>query len=221
MMPFPGGLEATPNATLLFSLAASALNLAAIGRQTTFIRSLIKTLSIFLLAVLAVVTDGPWLLVLGLLLSAAGDFVISREGDRAFMGGLVLFLLVHFAYMALFVSRGEGLALPAAEPWRYVLGLALILAPLALLAVVRRHADPGMKLPVTVYAVVIMAMGLCALTVKAPLVLAGAVLFMISDSILALEKFVVPANPAYTWMQHATWITYYGAQLAITLAFLL
>ena len=49
---------------------------------------------------LAVVENGPLLLFAALALSAVGDAFLSREGDRAFLGGLASFLAAHLAYIA-------------------------------------------------------------------------------------------------------------------------
>ncbi len=73
-----------------------------------------------------------------------------------------------------------------------------------------------------VYAAAIFIMGLSALTMNSVMIVAGASLFMISDGILAAERFVISAvSPHRRWMQVAVWTTYYAAQLLITLGFVL
>ena len=72
-----------------------------------------------------------------------------------------------------------------------------------------------MKVPVIVYTIVILAMALSALyrnAEGASLVLIGAILFVSSDSLLALNKFGEPFPGARFW----TMSTYILAQFLIT-----
>lgn len=222
MMPFPGGIEATPNATLLFSVGAAILYLLTVDMGPTLARTAVKTLSILLLAVLAFTQDAPWLLVLALLLSAAGDAFLSRDGELPFMAGLVSFMAAHLAYIVLFLGNGEGLGLLAGEPWRAALALLLVLFAVAMLLALWRPVGSDLRPPVAIYMVALLAMALAALTMRLPLVLCGALLFMASDAMLAWEKFVARPQASYRPLMHrAVWITYYGAQMAIVLAFVL
>lgn len=228
MMPFDGGIDSLSNGTLLFSLAASGFYLLVQGRPPSWRRTVAKTAATALLAVLAAIEGGPALLVAALALSALGDAFLAHDGDRAlgdkaFMGGLASFLLAHLAYAALFVSVGGGLEIVLAQIWRA--GLVLVVAVLAgiLLRYLLPAAGPALRLPVAVYAAAIMAMMLAAATVPAPLVLIGAALFVTSDALLAIERFLTPPGPqrgsARTGAQ--IWVFYYLAQLAITLGFVL
>jgi hypothetical protein len=53
MMTFPGGIEATANATLLFSLAAAVVYALILNTRETLLRSAVKTLAVALLAAAA------------------------------------------------------------------------------------------------------------------------------------------------------------------------
>ncbi|MEQ1953703.1 lysoplasmalogenase [Mesorhizobium sp. CN2-181] len=177
-----------------------------------------KTLAVALLAVLAGMQGGHWLLVLALALSAAGDLFLSRSGERAFLAGLASFLAAHIAYVALFANVGGGLGVLAAAPWRGALAAVLAVYGLVMLALLWRRIGPELRMPVAVYIVTILAMGISALTLDAPLVIIGALLFMTSDTLLATEKFLLPAiSRQRDWMRYAVWGTYYVGQLAITL----
>ena len=92
-MLFPGGIEATPNATLIMSAGAAVIYAVIVNTRPTLARTVVKTLAVALLAVLAIVENGPLLLFGGLALSAVGDAFLSRDGDRAFLGGLASFSL--------------------------------------------------------------------------------------------------------------------------------
>lgn len=222
MMPFQGGIEETSNAALLLSLAAAVLNLFFVDLRPTLKRSVVKTLAVLLLAVLAFVRQGPPLLVGALTLSAAGDAFLSRDGERPFLAGLASFLAAHLLYIALFAFSGGGAAVVLSEMWRIGVAIVMVLAALAMIVLLLPRVAPGLRLPISVYVAAIVVMGLAALTTNSLPVIIGAALFMVSDGILATEKFLVAAaTPAWAMMRYAVWVTYYAAQLLITLGFLL
>lgn len=221
MMPFPGGIEETANGVLLLSVGAAALTLFMVDLPPRLVRSLVKTLAVSLLAVLAFVRQGPLLLVGALALSAAGDAFLSRDGERAFLAGLASFLTAHLLYIVLFVSLGGGAA-ALAETWRVGVAVAMALAAAAMIAHLLPRVAPKLRVPIIVYAAAILAMGLAALTTNSPAVIAGAILFMLSDGILATERFLLAAvSPLHAAMRYAVWVTYYTAQLLITFGLLL
>ncbi|TIP00966.1 MAG: lysoplasmalogenase [Mesorhizobium sp.] len=222
MMPFPGGIEANANATLLFSFVASVIYAFALDMPPKWTRTAAKTLAVALLAVLAAMQGGPPLLVAALGLSAIGDAFLSRDGEKAFLGGLTSFLAGHIAYVALFSQAGGGLRLLSAESWRGAIALAMAAFSIVMLAALWRRVGPQLRIPIAVYVAAILAMGISALTTGSAWVIAGAVLFIASDGLLATERFLLAAiSPQRLWMHYAVWVLYYAAQLAITLGFLL
>ena len=82
-------------------------------------KSAIKTGSVVILAVLALVGGGPLALVLGLLFGAMGDFWLSRDGARSVLVGLVSFAFGHIAYSVLLWQFG---AVAAVSIWTVLLG---------------------------------------------------------------------------------------------------
>ena len=221
-MPFAGGIDANANATLIFSLVAAVIYAFTLGMPQSLARSAAKTLAVAMLAVLSALQGGPLLLVAALALSAVGDAFLSRDGEKAFLGGLASFLVSHIVYIALFLRSGGGLGLLGAEPWRGAIALALAVFAIVMLAALWRRVGPGLSVPIAIYVVAILAMGMAALTTNSAWVIGGAVLFMASDGLLATEKFLVAAiSPHRAWMRLAVWVLYYAAQLAITLGFLL
>ncbi|TSE12868.1 lysoplasmalogenase [Mesorhizobium intechi] len=221
-MPFAGGIDANANATLIFSLVAAVIYAFTLGMPPSLARSAAKTLAVAMLAVLSALQGGPLLLVAALALSAVGDAFLSRDGEKAFLGGLASFLVAHIVYIALFLRSGGGVGLLGAEPWRGAIALALAVFVTIMLAALWRRVGPGLRAPITIYVVAILAMGVAALTTNSVWVIGGAVLFMASDGLLATEKFLVAAiSPHRAWMRLAVWVLYYTAQLGITLGFLL
>ncbi len=221
MMPFDGGLVGTANGTLVLSVAAAALYLPTTARPASWRRLAAKTAGVALLAVLSLAVGGPWLLTLALVLSALGDACLAREGEGAFMAGLASFLGAHLAYAVLFAGAGSA-ALFAGEPWRPLVALGL--AAFAGLFYKRLHPvlPAALVVPVAVYVLAILAMGVAALFLPAPLVIVGAVLFMASDAILGAERFLLAEASAHRlWSRPAVWVLYYAGQLAIVLGVLL
>ncbi|MER8726528.1 lysoplasmalogenase family protein [Mesorhizobium sp. M1027] len=221
-MPFPGGIDANANATLVFSLAAAVIYAFSLGMPPRLSRSAARTLAVAMLAVLVVQQGGPWLLVAALGVSAVGDALLSRDGEKAFLGGATSFLAAHVLYVVLFLRAGGGLGLLLAEPWRAAIVLAMAVLVLAMVFALRRRVGPALRLPIGVHAGALLAMGIAALTLNSVGVIGGIVLLMLSDGLHAAEKFLLPAiSPHRIWVRHAVWALYYVGQLAITLGFLL
>jgi uncharacterized membrane protein YhhN len=137
---------------------------------------------------------------MGLLLSIIGDVVLISSSDRMFIVGLVAFLLTHVFYL---IGLKEELLNFTA--WSTILILFIYVNAMRLLrrivAVMRAKGQGVLSVPVIVYGLVISLMLYAAMatmydpawkTSAAILVSAGAILFWISDLILAWNKFVSP-----------------------------
>lgn len=221
MMPFAGGIESTANGTLLLSLAAACMYFFLIDAPVSLRRSVVKTVPVALLAMLVLVREGPLLLAGALALSALGDAFLSRDGDKAFLGGLASFLLAHVLYVVLFALSGEGIEALLSPP-RLIMGVVIAALALAMLALLWPRVETALRLPIVVYIAAILAMELAALTLGDPRIIVGAVLFMTSDALLATEKFLLAASsPHRAWMRYAVWVFYYVAQALIALGFLI
>lgn len=218
MMPFAGGPSNIENGTLIFAALAALLYLLLVEQPRTMKRATVKTASVALLAVLAVVTGGPLLLVVALFLSAIGDAFLAFDGEKPFIGGLGAFFAAHLAYVALFVSEGSVAA--AASAPRFAIAVAMAVAAGYLIARLRPTVGDKLRLPVTAYGLAILAMGLTSLMVARPLVPLGAAMFMSSDSLLGSERFLLsPGSTLRRPFVYAVWALYWLAQAAITLAF--
>lgn len=175
----------------------------------------IKGLSIAVLAAL------PWisrqmgdhrragLLSVALLASSAGDVLLDVDPERLFVPGLCAFLAAHLIYTVLFATN-RSCWQRIETPRRFL----LIAVPVYVFLVsVWLVPDTGpLKIPVTIYIFAITAMTTTALGSRfAWRVAAGAVLFLASDSLLAIAKFHGPF-PARDYL---VWTTYYAAQYLI------
>jgi uncharacterized membrane protein YhhN len=165
-----------------------------------------KPLPVLSLAIFAARRDR--LFAAGLLASAAGDAVLAIRGH--FVAGLVCFLIAHAIYVAAFARR--------ARPNRARIGASVVLsaATTALAAFIVPHAG-ALAIPVAAYVVVITAMGVAALLADASILLPiGAILFIASDTLLALNLFVAQNRAAAVLILP----TYYAAQLLLFLGWL-
>lgn len=162
--------------------------------------------------------------VIALLLSLAGDvlLMLNSEIRDLFVAGLVAFLLAHVAYILGYRQHQSGKtdALHGVQRVRY--SMPIVLAGAGLVIILLPHLGP-LKIPVVIYALVLVVMVLSALyrfgkTTLASfwLVLGGALLFMTSDSILAINKFLSPLPMAGFWIM----LTYGAAQWCITVGLL-
>tara|TARA_R110002126_G_scaffold291803_1_gene459280 strand:- start:92536 stop:93246 length:711 start_codon:yes stop_codon:yes gene_type:complete len=215
---FEYGLDAPQPGTLLLSAVAAFLYLFMVAGKPSARRTGVKTLSVALLAVLCVLVDGPLVLTLALLACAAGDAFLAQDDERAFLPGLLAFLVGHVLFVIVFVSRGN-LDLIMGQPWRIVLGVVIILAALEM----GRRLLPvagELRIPVAIYIVVIVAMALSALAVPGWGVAVGAALFMASDTVLAAQKFLLAPERSPYLRASFVWISYYLAQLLMTLSVL-
>ena len=207
-------LDAT---VLALSVLLALLYFNFLGKPASHGRAVLKTAPVLLLAVYALAAGGPIWLMTALFLGALGDLCLAYDGERAFIAGLVSFLLSHLAYVALFWPMAEP-SLILGETWRIGSAAALAILVPALILVLWRPAGP-LAMPVAVYGLVIGVMGFTALSVADTAVFLGAALFLSSDTALAAEKFLVDtAAPLGRLLRNFVWATYYAAQLVFTLA---
>ena len=136
------------------------------------------------LAAGALATTWGTVLFAGLVLAAVGDVLLIPHDKRAFLGGLVSFLLGHVAYAAAFVVRGvEWL-------WVGLAALAMVGVAAPVLHWLWPHVDRPMRGPVAAYIVIITAMVALAVGTLEPWLVVGAVGFYLSDLSVAKGRFV-------------------------------
>ncbi len=189
---------------------------------TDLLRSLVKTLSVALLALIAVIM-GQGLLAVALSLCAIGDAFLSRDGPRSFGAGVFSFAAGHVVYVTLFLSVPEADANRLIQtPQAFaVLGL-LALGGIMTLRIL--PAAGHLRMAVALYIPVILSMSLAALALPPSfatgLILVGAALFLMSDSLLAVETFLLKKEDALSHvLARIVWPTYWGAQALFLAAF--
>lgn len=209
------------NLLILVSIAATLIYgsrfFAASGGWS---KALVKTCAVGSLAVYAQVAGAPWLLVVALALSSAGDFFLAFDGEKPFLAGLASFLLAHVVYVVAFREVGLPLAVIGAETGRLAGAIAIVAGCLGLLGWLWGHLG-AMRAPVVAYTVAIVAMVVAALALDGrPTAILGAFAFALSDSCLAAITFRLKEGKLATvWLPLAVWWLYWGAQVMILAGF--
>ncbi|WP_276514685.1 lysoplasmalogenase [Sulfitobacter mediterraneus] len=179
-------------------------------------RSAVKGLSVFPLAIAALVAGMP-ALAMALALCSLGDVVLSRPGDKAFLGGLIAFALGHLAWIAVFFIRLSPDPAHLAAPLAFALLLGLAVLAGVMVRVLLPNAG-DLRLPVAGYIGIIIAMGICGLMTAVPLVVLGALAFAASDTLLGLQTFVLArGDRVERWANVLIWPLYWGAIVLLTL----
>lgn len=129
-------------------------------------------------------------LVLAIALSWAGDVALSFPGTVGFVVGLGCFLGAHVVYIAVFLRMPRARRLPPAWTLVYVAWYAVFLALLG------PHTG-ALLVPVALYGLVLAAMAATSAW-HGPLVATGGALFVLSDSVLGLGRFL----PGYDFPLH-------------------
>jgi uncharacterized membrane protein YhhN len=155
-------------------------------------------------------------IVVGLVCSLAGDIFLMLPQDR-FLPGLVAFLLAHLAYLWAFTRLVPFGASPAV-----FLGVAAVEA--AIVWILWRGVPVRMRLPVIAYVAVLglmvaqsLSQAITLSTRPAWMAALGGVLFLLSDSTLAFDRF----RRRFRGARLLVLTTYWGAQTLFAVSVLL
>ncbi len=162
----------------------------------------------------------PWpFIAAGLFFSWAGDLFLLYEAKNSnfFIGGLASFLLAHICYIIYYFKCGASII---AAYKKHPLWLMIAIAYSVALVVFLFPKLGSLLIPVIAYAALLTLMligSIAAIPAVSPkasvLFVAGAAAFVVSDSLLAINKFYQPFAMAGVLIM----ITYGVAQLLITL----
>jgi uncharacterized membrane protein YhhN len=189
---------------------AAAVALAYLVLQRPYAGDVALKTSMCVLLAIAAFRGKQKLFALALLFSAAGDAFLAYDGARLFVPGLASFLATHVLYAVVFVLVTKGAATPMSAGRKVM--FAVIPTFAVAYSVVLWPNLGALTIPVMLYIAAIVVMAMLSLRVRAIEVPVGAVLFMVSDSLISLEKFLWQA----AWVGPLVWITYALAQLMIT-----
>jgi uncharacterized membrane protein YhhN len=151
-------------------------------------------------------------LLAALLFSLIGDVFLMVPGGQFFIPGLASFLIAHLFYITLFKQNQSWF------PNRRAVAGVLAVGAVMYAVVWGGLKDPVLKAAVAAYVTVISLMAAQAWGRASVLkdaasrwVTLGACIFMVSDSLIAINKFVSPVPLSSFWIL----LTYYAAQMLI------
>lgn len=141
-----------------------------------------------------------------LIFSFVGDSFLMYEGEMYFMIGLAAFAVAHIAYIFSFSKAvGDSTQGPSTLA-KLLYAIPFVFLYVVLLVAIWPNLG-GLKIPVAVYAAILISMVLAAIfrhnrsnidSVRG--VIFGAILFLLSDSLLALNMFFEPMQNAGVWV---------------------
>ena len=146
------------------------------------------------------------LLMLALLFSLIGDAVLSLKASW-FVFGLGAFLIAHLFYIPLFYRymkfQFSKMALPVA-----------VIIYAVIMGWILKGINPKLLAPVYAYLAIISVMVITSVfnRFNNKMLIIGTLLFMFSDSLIAINKFLSPVP----WSGFLIMTTYYAAQFIIT-----
>jgi len=201
---------------LLVSVAGSAVYMGTVGYQPYPGSAAIKGAAVGALALMAWRSRGgvrkdTGLLALGLALAAFGDVLLDWDA-RMFALGLAAFLLTHLVYIAVFARN----RMPGQVGSTRISAVVVVVIGAAALSIWIVPSVGVLAVPVVLYICALTGMVGSAIAFQGRWIAAGAVLFFISDSLLAIHKFKMPV-PARDYL---VWSTYYLGQCGIALGWL-
>lgn len=176
-----------------------------------FVIKAIPALSLAALAFIAVSGSRGKLLFTSLVFCAAADVALELAQGKYFVAGLGLFLVAHIFFIITFSRdfKFQKARIPV---------IVLLVVYSMMMAFVLTPSLKEMAIPVYVYMTALTLAGIFASlrTAKNDFTLYGAIAFIVSDSVLAINKFMMPVAAA----DFIIMITYYLSLFLIVYGFL-
>lgn len=192
------------------ALAIAVVDWTALSLNNQKLESVAKPAVMVALILAAVTATGSpdsvrWFVVAGLAFGLAGDVFLLPRIDR-FVTGLASFLVGHVLYVVGFILHGVDVA-----P-----GIAGLVVALALIAatgppILRSVSGTSLAIPVALYVATITVMVAAAWATGSWWFAAGALIFALSDALLAHDRFVAPRVDRRVWVH----VLYHVGQAAI------
>jgi uncharacterized membrane protein YhhN len=153
------------------------------------------------------------LMLIAFFFSMMGDTFLMFQGEQYFMFGLGSFLITHLLYIFVF-SRNRLKA-------NWLARFSFIIFSVIMLFILQHHISASLLISIIIYMITITVMAITASerntnSESYRMVLLGAIMFVLSDSLIAINKFVVTI-PLQTIL---IMVTYILAQYLIALGFL-
>lgn len=152
------------------------------------------------------------ILFVGLVLSFCGDLFLIETSRRAFLFGLSSFLLAHLAYIVAFTTYGLN------RKWAATAALPVLIIAACVTLWMLPRVPAELIFPVHAYTGVISLMVIAAFGSKgagaSTLVVAGALMFFVSDLSVAAQRILHVDFPTFVWGLPL----YYAGQLCLALS---
>lgn len=200
---------------LVLALTVSALDWVAVAFRLRPMEYVCKPTAAVIFLMTALTLDpadevARAVLVVALVFCVAGDVFLMLPRD-AFLPGLGSFAVAQILFTVSFALREPTLTGAIVGVVAVVVG-ATVLAR-RFIGALRRSGFGSMVPAILVYVTVISAMVVSAVAGGSPVAIAGAVLFMISDSLIAEERFVTSRR----WQRLVIIVTYHMALAGLVL----
>src|SRR5699024_557639 len=151
---------------------------------------------------------GMWVVV-ALIFSVIGDVFLMLE-DKSFVHGLFSFLVAHLGYIAAFwVILSFDFATTTSIVTALILLLVAIGFFLLLYPSVQQEGGAKLSFAVALYITIISVMVWSAVLVGIGIIIVASILFLVSDAVLAFDKF----KQRFTSAEYMVMATYFSAQL--------
>jgi uncharacterized membrane protein YhhN len=199
---------------VIAAVIALAYGVTLMRAKKTIGRAAVKTLPVALLAIAALMAGTSPLFVAALAFCAAGDWFLAFDGERNFLFGLGSFLAGHLLYTAFFLTGVDPSVFLQSE----ILMVIAFLTAIGVMVNIRLWPHAGdMRIPVIVYSIAIMTMVASARAANLnSIMLAGVIMFMVSDIILARETFLpAKGNLLDRMSDYLVWYLYSAGQVLI------
>ena len=153
------------------------------------------------------------LMLIAFFFSLLGDTFLMIKSEKFFMFGLGSFLITHLFYIFIF-SRNR-------LKKNVLIRISFLIFSGIMLLILKDNVNKSLLIPIIIYMITITIMAISASERKTNpdsyrLILLGAILFVLSDTLIAIDKFVVPV-PFQTFLIMGTYVL---AQYLICVGFL-
>lgn len=176
-----------------------------------FVIKAIPAVSLAVLAFIAVSGSRGKLLFASLLFCAAADIALELAGGKYFVVGLGLFLIAHIFFIITFSRdfKFQKSKIPI---------IILLIVYSSMMAFILTPILKEMAIPVYIYMTALTLVGIFASlrAARNNFTLYGAIAFIVSDSVLAVNKFMMPVIAA----DYIIMVTYYLSLFFIVYGFL-
>ena len=203
---------------LVISAVMAVLDWVAVARHNAVLEYVSKPAATIVLLATAATLDvshgTPWTWrLIALAFCVLGDVFLMLPRD-AFVPGLASFAVAQILFTVSFLTGDTELS-------RLLVGLVVAIPVATLLArrfvgAMRTKGHSDLVVPVVVYVVVISAMAVGAVASGSVVAIAGAVIFMVSDSLIAESRFVRER----AWHSVGIMVTYHVALAGLVLGLL-